>query len=116
MNAPINPAILAAASAASATMPRCAPIEQPCIPADMALLMSGFSQDGLYLDLYGYADEDDGCSVEAVALMGDDRDLTVLFKAGALKTLSWAVDRAGVQSRARSRDEGRAERALIEHA
>jgi hypothetical protein len=113
MNAPINLALLQLlANAAPA-------IEQPQVAADMALLKPAHNHDGLYLDLYGVADEDDGCSVEAVTLAGagiKGADLSQLFSPGQLTKLGWAVDRAGVAARAASRDEGRAERAAWDRA
>jgi hypothetical protein len=105
MNAPINLALLQLlANAAPA-------IEQPQVTADLALLKSAHNHDGLYLDLYGVADEDDGCSVAAVTLAGGKVDVSSLLTNAELTKLGWAVDRAGVAARAASRDEGRAERA-----
>jgi hypothetical protein len=110
MNAPINLALLQMrANAAPA-------IEQPQVAADLALLKSAHNHDGLYLDLYGVADEDDGCSVEAVTLAGGKVDVPSLLTNAELTKLGWAVDRAGVAARAASRDEGRAERAAWDRA
>lgn len=85
---------------------------QPEVAADLTCLMRGYVYDGLYLDLYGYADEDDGCSVEAVTLAGSKVDISGLLTLAQMSKMGWAVDRAGVEARAKSRDENRAERAV----
>ncbi len=112
MNAPISAALLAA----RATLPRNLVPEQPLIPADMSCLMAGYLHDGLVLDLYGFADEDDGCSVEAVTLNGSKVDVAALVSPQQMKQMGWAVDRAAVRAKEASRAEGRAERHAMDRS
>lgn len=106
MNAPLNTALLAAC----ATSPRHIALEQPQVPADAVLLMPGYLHDVLYLDLYGTPDDDNGCSVEAVALAGARVDISALFEQPELIKMGWAADKHGVRQRAASRDEGQINR------
>lgn len=112
MNAPVSAALLAA----RAVMPPSPVITQPTVPADQVCLMCNYLHDDLYLDLYGMADEDDGCSVEAVTLAGDPAkvNVTALVKPEQLKQMGWAVDRAAVRARAMDQAQARAERAVFD--
>jgi hypothetical protein len=107
MNAPISAALLAAR--ARATLPRTFQPEQPQVPADLTCLMVGYLHDGLVLDLYGYADEDEGCSVEAVTLTGSTVDISALVSYAQMHQMGAAVDRAAVRAKQASRAEQRAE-------
>ena len=112
MNAPISAALLAARAVNAAPAPKL----QPTVPSDLVLLMTGHVFKDLHLDLYGHADAADGCSVEAVALTGTVVNLANLFSLAQLTVMGWAVDRAGVEARAASRTEGRADRAAWDRA
>jgi hypothetical protein len=110
MNAPVAAALLAARAV---TPPRPV-IAQPTVPADLICLMCNYLHDDLYLDLYGVADEDDGCSVEAVTLAGSRVNIAALVKPEQLKQMGWAVDRAAVRARAMDQAQARAERAVFD--
>lgn len=112
MNAPINAALLQLRAINAAP----APSLQPTVPSGLALLKSSHLHAELYLDLYGVADQDEGCSVLAVALAGTTVNLVALFTQAELTKMGWAVDKAGVQARAASREDGRAERAAWDRA
>jgi hypothetical protein len=112
MNAPINAALLAARAVNATPVPSL----QPTVPSGLALLFAGYRFKELHLDLYGHADQDDGCTVEAVALTGTTVNLVCLFSLAQMAVMGWAVDRAGVEARAASRNEGRAERAAWDRA
>ncbi|RFP19143.1 hypothetical protein D0T23_05000 [Duganella sp. BJB475] len=110
MNAPLNVALLQLSAAA-------APVaEQPQVAAGLALLLAGHQFKGLHLDLYGHADEDDGCEVVAVALSGTQVDIAPLLTLAQLSVMGWAVDKVGIEARAASGKEGRAERAAWDRA
>ncbi|SDF79956.1 MULTISPECIES: hypothetical protein [unclassified Duganella] len=110
MNAPVAAALLAA----RAVTPAKPAITQPAVPADLICLMCNYLHDDLHLDLYGFADEDDGCSVEAVTLAGHNINVSALIKPEQFKQMSWAVDRAAVRARAMDQAQARAERAVFD--
>lgn len=80
-------------------------IEQPVVAADLKLLMSGYNHDGLYLDLYGHADEDDGCEVMAVTVHGASVDISSLLTLAQTAKMGWAADRAALASRQSSAED-----------
>jgi hypothetical protein len=110
MNAPISAALLQLRAAAPAAA------LQPTVPSNLALLASNYVFKGLHLDLYGLADDADGCSVEAVAVTGGVVNLASIFSLAQLTTMGWAVDKAGVEARAASAAEDRAERVAWDRA
>jgi hypothetical protein len=110
MNAPISAALLQLRATAPAAE------VQPTVPSSLALLAEKFVFKGLLLDLYGHADEADGCSVEAVALTGSVVNLASVFTLAQLTTIGWALDKAGVEQRAASAVEDRADRAAWDKA
>ena len=110
MNAPINAALLQLRAAAPAAT------RQPTVPSGLVLLATAHQFKGLYLDLYGIADAADGCSVEAVALTGTTVNLVALVSPAQMAVMGWAVDKAGVEARAASAAEDRAERAAWDKA
>lgn len=112
MNAPISAALLAARAVNAAP----APALQPTVPSCLPLLFERYRFKELLLDLYGHADAADGCSVEAVALTGTVVNLASIVTPAQMAVMGWAVDRAGVQARAASREDGRAGRAAWDRA
>lgn len=111
MNAPISAALLQLRAANSVPA-----VDQPQIAADLALLMAGHKFKGLRLDLYGHADQNDGCEVVAVALAGTEVDIAPLLTMAQLTVMGWAVDKAGIEARAASRAEAVADRAAWDRA
>lgn len=109
MNAPISAALLQLRAGAEALG-----FEQPTVPPDLTRLMCGYLHDNLYLDLWGIANEDEGCSVEAVTEAGRATDLSALIKPEQLKQMAWAVDRAALRNKAISQEQARAERAVFD--
>lgn len=109
MNAPINTALLQLR--AGTEVPA---FEQPTVPPDLTRLMCNYLHDDVYLDLHGVADEDDGCSVEAVTLAGHSANIVSLIKPEQLKQMAWAVDRAALRNKAISQEQARAERAVFD--
>ncbi|MRW88824.1 hypothetical protein GJ699_02365 [Duganella sp. FT80W] len=112
MNAPVSIAILAA----RATLPSNPQPEQPQVPDNLSRLATRYLHGNLILDLHGYADEDEGCSVEAVSLTGTRDDISELVSPAQMKQMGWAVDRAAVRAKQASRAEDRADRAAWDRA
>jgi hypothetical protein len=106
MNAPVSAALLQlmAGNVAPVTF------AQPQVPAGMRQLMAGHLLRGVYVDLFGMADVEQGCTVEAVAPSGTRLNLVSFFSHAELAGMERAVDRAGVEARAASRNEDRADR------
>jgi hypothetical protein len=113
-----NEAVQLALAAARAVSPAPAPrIEQPQLATvDLDCLMTGYLHDEVYLDLYGYADEDDGCMVEGVALAGTKIDLTCMTKPEELRRMERFVDSRAVAAKQSARQEARAESAYYDRA
>lgn len=106
-------AIPLALAAARAVSPAPAPrTEQPQL-STIALdcLMTGYLHDEVYLDLYGYADEDDGCMVEGVVLAGTKIDLTCMTKPEELRRMERFIDSRAVTAKQAARQEARADAA-----
>lgn len=111
MNTKPVEAALAAARGATAEL---VAISQPTVPAGMALLASGHEFRGIYLDLYGHADDDNGCSVEAVTLAGHAVDLSAALTVAQLSVMSWKLDKLFLANRAAAAGEAKAEGVLLD--
>lgn len=110
-------AVQAALVAARGTTAELVAISQPAVPAGMKLLARGHEFRGVYLDLYGHADDVDGCTVEAVTLTGCLVDLShSLLTMPQLTALAWRLDKAGLAARAAAAGEAKAEGVLLDRA
>lgn len=110
-------AVKAALVVARGTKAELVAISQPAVPAGLPLLKRAHQLRGLLLDLYGHADDNDGCTVEAVALTGTLVDLAPALITGRdLRGLAWEVDKAGLAERAAATGEAKAEGVLLDRA
>lgn len=92
-------------------------ISQPAVPAGMKLLARAHEFRGIYLDLYGQVDADNGCSVEAVALTGCLTDLShSLVTMPQMTALAWRLDKVFLAERAAAAGEAKAEGVLLDRA
>lgn len=110
-------AVEQALAAARGVSPELVEISQPAVPAGMKLLARAHQFRGVYLDLYGHADADNGCSVEAVTLTGSLVDLSLsLLNMPQITRLAWQLDKINLAARAAAAGEAKAEGVLLDRA
>ena len=106
-----------AALAAARAKAELVAISQPAVPAGMKLLARAHEFRGVYLDLYGHADDNDGCTVEAVTLTGCLVNLVPsMVDWPARRAMAWELDKAGLAERAAAAGEAKAEGVLLDRA
>ena len=107
----------AALAAARGTTAELVAISQPAVPAGLPLLKRAHQFRDLLLDLYGFTNANDGCTVEAVALTGTLVNLAPsLVTWPQLSSMAWELDKAGLAERAAAAGEAKAEGVLLDRA
>jgi hypothetical protein len=91
-----------------------ATFDQPRIPQGLTCLRVRYLHDGMYLDLWGDWDEDEGFSVISVALSGQEIDIGRAFSDQVISQMGSALDREFFRMRQADRQEARADAAMWE--
>lgn len=106
----------AALAAARGTKAELVAISQPAVSAGMARLAHNFLFKGVYVDLHGYADEENGCVVEAITLPGRLETLASFLNRADMIRMSGALDKIFLADRAAAAGEAKAEGVLLDRA